>query len=483
MLKFISRYGTAAHLALVAVAPLFLFPFCSATTMGHVLLWLAAGTMAWVVLEPSRRQGEALHDARVRVTRNIVKDPLLWFLLAVILFAGLRAFNGGIDKVFDLELEDWRVAESIWPNFPGCATGAGYLPFAMVFALMVVVMACRHSLGKSARISFLFTTSFLAGLSGILAAFMCSFENPVLRAATEESFRNPTYWGSAFGVYFLVSFVAFVGGFDRKWNRLFMLFVFGMGGTATGLFFFAPMAVVLTYVIAGFLVMLCAFVFAGVYMGGSVPLKALAGFLMALVIPVLLVLGCAPDGMVASRGTLFTGGTLLPEGFSEVRGLLNDLSIKVLKGNLWIGTGLGTMGLNIRFNLNEADWSVVSPQQIALANGWLQFMVERGVVGMLIFVSGAGLLVYTYIRRMIVSFGKVYFKPAAWLGLAVLIVAVFETCWDNSLFNPAMFLAVSSIFAVSASSFPTLPTKSVASNEKVSEKVEEPSNKESAKTI
>ena len=97
----------------------------------------------------------------------------------------------------------------------------------MLWALTVIVMGCRHALGKSARISFLFATSFLAGIAGIIAAFMCNFENTILLAATEESFLVSSYWGSAFGVYFMVSFVAFVGGFDRKWNRLFMLFVFG----------------------------------------------------------------------------------------------------------------------------------------------------------------------------------------------------------------------------------------------------------------
>ena len=94
MQKFISKYALAAHLALLAVAPLFLSPLVGEGTVATVLLWLSPLAAAWVLLEPSRRADEMLHDARVRVASLIASDPLFWFLLlAVVLAYACWAWN------------------------------------------------------------------------------------------------------------------------------------------------------------------------------------------------------------------------------------------------------------------------------------------------------------------------------------------------------------------------------------------------------
>ena len=90
MQKAISKYGLAAHLALLAVAPLFLFPFCGAVWTARVLLWLSFLAFVWTLVEPSRRQGEMLHDARFRVFLSVFRDPLFWFSLFLSLVAFVR---------------------------------------------------------------------------------------------------------------------------------------------------------------------------------------------------------------------------------------------------------------------------------------------------------------------------------------------------------------------------------------------------------
>ena len=101
MQKAIAKYGLAAHLALVAVAPLFLFPFFGDVVVAKVLLWLALPAACWVLLEPSVRRGEMPHDARRRVFRAIVRDPLFWTFLAVLVVTGLRALNTGVALEYD----------------------------------------------------------------------------------------------------------------------------------------------------------------------------------------------------------------------------------------------------------------------------------------------------------------------------------------------------------------------------------------------
>ena len=94
-------------MAILAVAPLVLFPFLEKSDIATVLLWLSAFVSVWVVLVPSIRSGEALHDARCRVASAIVRDPLFWVSLLVIAFTGVRALNGGIGLAYDAETAKW----------------------------------------------------------------------------------------------------------------------------------------------------------------------------------------------------------------------------------------------------------------------------------------------------------------------------------------------------------------------------------------
>ena len=93
MQKAIAKYGLAAHLALLSVAPLLLFPFCTAPDIATVVLWFSLVGAWWIVLEPSLRGGEMLHDARRRVWRSIARDPLFWVLVVFAALAGIRALK------------------------------------------------------------------------------------------------------------------------------------------------------------------------------------------------------------------------------------------------------------------------------------------------------------------------------------------------------------------------------------------------------
>ena len=169
MQKAISKYGLAAHLALLAVAPLFLFPFCGAVWTARVLLWLSFLAFVWTLVEPSRRQGEMLHDARLRVFLSVFRDPLFWFSLFLSLVAFVRWLNGGVAMAYDAENAVWSLHAPALAFLPGSVSGSGYLPFAATLAATVLMQGCRHALGRSARGAFLFIASFLAGVASVSA--------------------------------------------------------------------------------------------------------------------------------------------------------------------------------------------------------------------------------------------------------------------------------------------------------------------------
>ena len=239
MHKAISKYGLAAHLALLAAAPLFLFPFCGETWTAWTVLWLAFAAAAWMVLEPSRRVGETLHDARFRVASSIVRDPLFWFSIFLALIAAVRWLNDGIGMTYDAEKSLWSLSESRFPFLPGGVKGSGLLPFASVVAVVVLMQAGRHALGKSARVCFLFIAAVLAGVAAVVAALACVFGNPVALHFASSSTVDATYPGTAFGLCFMGSMVAMAGAFERKWHRAMPLLAIAVGGSALGLYLFA----------------------------------------------------------------------------------------------------------------------------------------------------------------------------------------------------------------------------------------------------
>jgi len=466
--KAISKYGLAAHLALLAVAPLFLFPFCGDAWTARTVLWLSLLAAGWTVLEPSRRVDETLHDARFRVASSIVFDPLFWFSLALVLVAAIRWLNGGIGLSYDAENSVWKLSEARFPFLPGGVDEGGYLPFAAVVGVSVLMQAGRHALGKSARVCFLFIAAFLAGVAAVVAAIACVFENPVALRYAVCSTVDATYPGTAFGLCFMGSMVAIVGAFERKWNRAMPLLAIAVGGSAIGLYVFSPDIVILAHIACAVVVLACALAYAYRRLGGLVVPKCLAFLLVAAVLPVLFVMGVVPEGIRAQKLAFFfgeEGAQLIPAGFFELRAALSGIAEKVWKECPWLGTGLGTFGLDIRFNANEADWAVFASNQAGALNGWMQMLAERGIAGVAFFVAPLLFLLWTYAFRAFHAvadifskshhgFGALAFHPVCALGpIAVLVVAVCGF-YDHSFWRPETMMLAAAMFAMASSAFP-----------------------------
>ena len=458
--KFISKFGTAAHLAILAVAPLFLYPFCSGDTIATVTIWLSLPAAVWTLTEPSRRSSEMLHDARERVVHEVIRDPLLWILLSVLAFAGLRWANSGIALVYDAEQTVWRIGQQPVPFFPGCTKGAGYGPFATVLASTVLLTGCRHALGKSARIAFLFSCSALAGVAAVTAVVAGHFGHAGAQAAMACSTKTAAYAGSAYGLYFLAGVVSLVGAFECGWNKQMLLFSMAIGGSATGLYFFAPVPVIVLYLVAGAVVLLLCCGYAGVKLGGSVAFKCVAGMILASFVPVLCVMGFASQELNEARFSVFgADGRLFDETFFPLRDLLSRIAAKVWGEHPWIGTGLGSFPLDIRFNAVEADWGVLPPGQAGVMQGWWQLLAERGITGALTFVLVLGALGFAFVRRLCGGFRRRFFLPACALGPVALIVVAVETFIDSSFMRADVMLCVGALFALAGASFPQAKRK------------------------
>ncbi|MBO7482853.1 MAG: hypothetical protein J6U17_03070 [Kiritimatiellae bacterium] len=461
MQRFLSKYGVAAHLALLAVSPLFLFPYLTAGSVATVVLWLSLFAAIWIVMEPSRRSGEMLHDARVRAAAGFIKDPILWGMLVVIVAVAVRWANSGIGLAYDAERSVWSISSPAAVFLPGCVDGAGYPPFATCVALTVLMLGCRHSLGKSARVSFLLTSSSLAGLAAIAAIVAVFFghEGAVLAASCPTV--TSSFAGACFGLYFLAGVASLSGLYECGWGSLLPLAMLAVGGSAAGLYFFAPAPVVLAFLAAGILTLAVTCAYSALRHDPKTAFKCVAAILIAAPIPVLCALALAPEGMNESRLAFATDGmdALFASGFHEARAALSRMARGAFATHPWIGSGLGSFPLDIRFNATAADWAIIAQGQDNPLSGWWLLAAERGIFGAILLALPLVVLLSSIIRRLVVSLraraASGAFLPSVGLALFALSVLVAEMFFDGSALRPECLMAIGSFLALAALAFPS----------------------------
>lgn len=460
MQRFLSKYGVAAHLAFLAVSPLFLFPYLTAGSVAAVVLWLSVFAAIWIVMEPSRRTGEMLHDARSRVAAGFFKDPFLWGMLIVLVAVAVRWANSGIGLAYDAERSAWSISSPAALFLPGSVDGAGYPQFTTCVAILVLALGCRHSLGKSARVSFLLTSSALAGLATISAIVAAFFGHEGAALATTCPTVTSSFAGTCFGLYFLAGVASLAGLYECGWGRLLPLAMLAVGGTAAGLYFFAPTPVVMVFLAAGLLMLIAACVHSAFRHDMKTAFKCVAAILIALPIPVLCALALAPQGMNESRLAFIEGGTdaLFATGFFESRTALVRMAKGAFATHPWIGSGLGSFPLDIRFNATPSDWAIIAQGQDNPQSGWWLLAAERGIFGAILLAIPLLILLFSIVHRLCISLrahaASSTFLPGAGLAVVAFLTVVAEMFFDGSALRPECLMAVSSFLALGALAFP-----------------------------
>ena len=445
MQKVITKYGLAAHLAILAVAPLFLSPLC--------VLWLTGLAAIWLLMEPSRIGGEMLHDARWRVKLAIVRDPLFWFSLVVVAYAATRFLNDGVALVYDAENSAWSFGRPKMPILPGSVTGMGAVEFAAAVAMLVILQGCRHGLGKAARMVFLLLSSSFSGLCAVTLGVMIASGSELAGGLMRCDWLSPVFLGSIFGVYLLIGTVAVLFLYERKWRRAMLLVSLSVGGNVAGLFLFAPPAVHLLFLVGEALILLYLFVYARKALPGSGEFKVLVTFSLAVTLGIVFVVFVMPEPLLQERLKAFETRAFFPDGFWTLRKGLSDLSLKIWKDYPWVGSGLGAFPLGLKFFAEEADWILIQPQQTMPLNGYWGLLVERGVIGALVFVCVLGFLAWTFSVRLIQAGFRALPHPACLLGPIVLIVLAAESMVDGALIVSGMTVAVTAALSLSAGFF------------------------------
>ena len=458
--RLIAKYGLAAHLALLAVAPLFLFPFFADGIVTETLLWLSLVSVLWMVFEPSMRAGESLSDSRRRVAKAILRDPLSWTLLVMVVFSGFRALNTGIALSYNAETAVWYVSDQVFPLLPGSVEGSGGLPFSATVAFSVLLMACRHSLGRAARQFFLLVSSSLAGLAAAICLLLLRIgASGWMRTLLPSSDGfECSFAGFVFGLYLIAGLIALVAVFGQNWGgKALAPAVLAIGGTLAGAVAFAPPYLSLAIVAVSLLTLVYVLVFSSRSFHAAELFRIVLFSIVALVLGGLFAAVALPGGVWAERLSQLSEYKFFPDQFWKVREGLSAIAFKSRISHLWLGTGVSSFPLDFRIHEQAQDWDLLPRGVTAVANGWWLLLAERGVVGLMLFVLPFAFLLFTYVRRLIGGISRWELpSPACIVAPLVLLLFVAAAFVDCSPLRVDVLLVTGSLMTISAASFPRL---------------------------
>lgn len=436
MQKFVSKYALAAHLGILTVAPLFLFPFFDPHAIGITWLWMSLVAAIWIVMEPSRIGLEFPHDARRRVIRTIVRDPFFYFLLAAVVWAAIRALNGGVGMWYDAEIRQWAFKRATVAYLPGSVNDIGFLPFCASVAMLVAATGIRHALGRAARFAYCGTAAAIAGLAGLVFAVQYLSGNQAVLLMANCDSLSPFYVGSAFGVALFLGIAGLFGAAEQRWLKAELPFAAGVTGCMAGMLVFSTLLSALVFIALAFLLIVAGFFFNRKVFEGASSLRCGVFLIAMAVLCGMLVTSADPGSGLDERFSRAREMRIFPAEYFKTGKLLSGYAAKTFKGNLWLGAGLGSFPVKMRFLASASDYRIVTPGQFGAFNGYLQSLSERGVVGTAVFVVALGFLFWSYVSRLVSSFGKFELRAIhlvfPLVAIAAIVMTFFECSWLRS---------------------------------------------------
>lgn len=437
--RFFSKYGLAVHLALLAALPLALTPFLTAaTTLASVILWLSAFGAAWFFAQPDLRRGEHISSSRVRLRRELLVDPVFWFMVLALLYALLRWANTGIVVEYDVEKVQWFVKEPPWPGFPASAKGAGLLPFAVALASALVVLGVRDGLGTKGRVVFGVVGGMVSGLGGLAAAVCaCAGEKSFVAASADMGFAAAPFWASSFGVWLVAGLASAAAAEVEKWTHSRIPHILSVSGNIAALMYFAPPLVAAAWGVLA----LATLIFCCVYVAKNKSLGAMVRYLvlaiLAVAVPVFMAMAfMEPRFFIRRRAFIMKAALSFPDAYKSQSEVLSRLARDMWQDRPWFGVGCDAFQFRAPFLAEQEDWAVLPLKPLYATNSYWNLIAERGIGGCLLLVVGFGLLAAAFVLqcvRFFVRFGKSHsvgramlaVPPVVWcLPLAIVLIAL-----------------------------------------------------------
>lgn len=466
----VSKYGLATHLALAAALPAALAQFLSADSLACTILWLSGLSLVWIVMEPSVYSGETVSAARWRVIHSVLRDPLAWFLVFVILFAGCRWLNNGVKLAFDPEATAWAVKDPALTFLPASAGASGFLPFALACAALPVILGVKHALGRNARLWFGIFLGAVSATGAFAAAIYAGIGDAEFKAVAMRSFGASYFWGSMYALFLPLAVACGIEAEERGLKKPRLVFVWSVAGNALGAYVFLPLFLSLSYFLISALLAMAALVLAARRANAAAAARAFSLLFFGVVIAVFTFMVFPDADMQARKMEGLEVEKSFPSALADRNEALRRISKTMWLGHPWSGVGVGAFGLHAPFCATKEDWTVLPPEPKDGSNGYFTLIAERGIVGCFIWLAGLGFLLWFWGQRLCGALvwqkeqdeGRAFLQnlPAVvWAGPLVLIACAVDGWFSSGFPLTPLAMCAMAALSLSAAAFPKVKRK------------------------
>jgi hypothetical protein len=352
-----------------------------------------------MALLPAVRADETLNDARSRVARTLVFDPLLAICVALVGFLVFQSFNGPRALVHLGESQGWRMGPPPLPGFPSCVvTWEAVQLLAWFPPALIAALAVRHAMDADGRRLLLriliWNAAALALVGCVQMALGCRAIYGVIPIQCQffSSFGYPNHAGAFFtfmlvvaGGFWLYEREDGVPGADRLLVAVFLLYCA------------AVLCLCRTSILMGTAVLLAGGAFAIARIWRRLELGPRAMVVgVSVLLPVLGYIGflAFPGNPIRRELSGLTVVRLFAEVYERAFELLVPAAIAIWRDNPIYGVGGWGFRHYVPLYLTPEQYKKLFVGAANVHNDAVNFLVEHGIVGVtLIALAGVALLV------------------------------------------------------------------------------------------
>ena len=461
-----------------------------------VIPWLTFFVLEFFLIFPQAKSTETLPEARRRVWRSLVRDPLLYLFVAFTVLLVFPLFNVTGDPEFNVVTDEWRIPQPPMPRLPFCVDVYEHAVLLLWFVpALLAALAAKHGLLKKGKRllleCFCWNGAALAlfGFIQLMTGAKSVYWGDENFSYFFSTFGYPNFAGAFFTLLFALSAGLWFGGASAGFigpsvsgsvltNEVsqkrahWMLLPMAMNLTAAiaSLSRAAILLCVLIFLVFGF------YIFIGVWQRvmTSGRVKLVTAVIMMLVLGGLCFTVFAPDSLKAELTTI------TPDAVSERVSGRGQYHARVAKDVFQAHPVFGVGGWGYQhYVLTYLTADERKRMQVAgganVHNDTLQFLAEQGAVGFGLLVLCALSLVAPLfwqsikINRVLAQTGRerAFSKPVFLYRLppeavAVLVGAVAtigHSLGDLPFRSPAILTVWLLVFACATGFFPAVRTK------------------------
>lgn len=195
MYTWLTKNILFVHLILLTAAAGWIHGGTRSDLLYPVLPWLTILVLECLLLFPQAKEDETLVESRERVWHALLRDPLTWVSLLLIIVLVIPLFNSSAAPIFDAKTGKWSVALPPYPYLPFCNVVTLHASTLLWFCpTLVAVLAAKHGLLKKSK-RMLFEAICWIGVSLSLLGF-----------AQLASGTKALLWLKPLNVYFFSTF-------------------------------------------------------------------------------------------------------------------------------------------------------------------------------------------------------------------------------------------------------------------------------------